>query len=129
MKTKSTKPRRKRQLSTLTIRRLNAIRRAILSAPKLYSQHEPFMPRQYSCRTRGCILGWAKYLFGKNEIGMLETVAQKVLVLSPEQATQLYGSFPDDLRKQYDEAPEGSLLRARTAAKRITHFIRTDGRE
>lgn len=56
--------------------------------------------------------------------------AQKDLDLTPSQTKRLFGSisnWPFPFRIQYARSESFSKLRARVAAKRITHFIKTNG--
>lgn len=120
----------KKNLSALTIRRLRKVAAAILKEPELYDQGEPFLPDP-TCGTQACIAGWAVHLFDKrfDRNGSLPDAAARALQIDRSEVGKLYwrSSWPEKL---CDQLTGGSALKkARVAARRIEHFIKTDGAE
>ena len=136
----------KPKLSAISIRRLRRVREAILKEPLLYDQDCPFVIRlkPESCGTAGCILGWANTLFPIPSDALVFALREDHPFESPrfhhgaarlrltgDQAYRLWDSdkWPRKFRDAETDAFEPSMARARNAAKRITHFIKTGGEE
>jgi hypothetical protein len=80
------------------------------------------------CNTVGCIAGWATTLAGK-DFGS-EYQAAKLLELDIDQKTKLFyvPNWPSDFQYAYRHAQDAKE-RADAVARRIDHFIATDGME
>lgn len=133
-------------LSPQTIERLLAVKAAILANPAEYDQSVGTVC--YSgCGSAGCIFGWAVGLFGTNDekalasenFGYVYAVGAAVLGLQFDSSISLRVGW---VRTADDVTTEAGRLfnqkawpdqftdaEAATAAKRIDHFIATDGRE
>lgn len=134
-----------KRLPKKTVAFLKAIRAEVLKDARHYTQ-ENFCstgPRGDNC---GCLAfihvkttrsprTLAKYI--RKEMHTISPAdspfyfaAQKDLDLTPSQTKRLFGSisnWPFPFRIQYARSESFSKLRARVAAKRITHFIKTNG--
>lgn len=93
------------------------------------------------CGTAACIAGWAVHIEeGKKRIeatrsdhadaGDVEDVAIDLLMLSESQTSRLFYNhyWPDPFPFEYNAA-KTPLARAKVAAARISHFIKTKGAE
>lgn len=134
----------KKKLSAITIRRLRRVKEAILAEPELFNQAAC---GGGLCGTPRCILGWAHSLFPASTPKQRARVARAAeeyngtptmqpwrrvfisaaakLHLTPPQADRLWTvrNWPPGMSKA-----AGNLdVTSREAARRIEHFIKTDG--
>jgi len=143
------------KLSAVSIRRLRRVRDAIRANPELYDQDQTTCANK-TCGTTACILGWANTLYRKVSTARVVTAEESwwgynarameicstaaraslargtaVLDLTAEQAERLWFSdkWPDRYVWSSGHSVRGGNARERasTAAKRITHFIKTGG--
>jgi hypothetical protein len=130
-------------LSKESIKRLRMVKEAILANPQYYRQEE-WISAIEPCGTTCCIAGWADYLFnGKkahearakaelsNYMVSWEYVAAKALGLDYCQAHTLTypgSGWPVPFCTAYTRA-KTPKQRAKVAARRIEHFIKTGGAE
>ena len=93
-----------------------------------------------NCGTAACIGGWGITLAARmkkplsantkfGELGLFNR-ANKAFEIEEEQGERLFliSCWPSSYRAQYDEAKTPGA-KAKIAAKRITHFIKTKGAE
>lgn len=117
---------------------LRKVQSAILAEPEKFDMSAFFRKAEKpECGTTACIGGWAIAL-SKNRMPSIsmdnsstnDDRAERLLGLSCEQGwTLLYDRWwPEPFRKQYKKA-QTAKQRAEIAAKRIGHFIATEGRE
>jgi hypothetical protein len=132
----------------MNIKLLNRVKKYILAEPRRYNQNATLRKLdEYDraelgsdkppCNTLGCIAGWTCHLSGdtpRKRNSFNYERARKALGLTPKEADRLFaytwniGAWPEKFLQKYDAAktPAG---RARAAAQRIEHFIKTDGKE
>lgn len=130
-------------LNTKLLKRVAA---AILKHPDQFEMAQFF--RNYlsldfpvgGCGTAGCIGGWGLHLAGKRKTlrgsqssggsGSTWSRAQRLFGLDDIQASLLFQleSWPTSFFYRYEHA-KTPLVRARAAADRIDHFIKTKGAE
>lgn len=126
----------------MNIRLLKQIKAAILKEPKQFVMSDWFTKYMDwtipNCGTAACIGGWAIALANKvnpeeaKEIFLREEnneqTPEKLLKLTGEQEDKLFyhSNWPE--RFQF-KSTDGALARAKKAAKRIDHFIETEGAE
>lgn len=138
----------------MKIRKLRKLKEWILAEPRRFDmtfwagQINTILAQQPPCGTVGCLAGMACHMEGKKLVagtGMTEDdlvisrEAGWILGLSNVQASRLFyldtlhgnaggGTWPKRFENAYLKA--GTLEeKAKIAAKRIDHFIKTDGRE
>lgn len=120
---------------SINTRLLRRIQKQILKEPRRFLMHRWF------CDTAACIGGWAIALdknFKLAKAGVLDAQSRRP---TSERAAQALGlrraiaerlfyvdEWPSPFREQYDDAL-GRAGRARVAARRIEHFIKTKGKE
>jgi len=132
---------------------LEQVKRNILKHPTQFVMHSYFAYEDSigntpgGCGTAACIAGWTVHLWkGKATLeetsGIVEDtsspfgasstfqVARKALGLTTEQADNLFRvmNWPAQFRCDLKLAPTAGMA-AKVAAKRIDHFIRTEGEE
>ena len=115
----------------MNIELLLKVKEQILKDPERYNQD---IYGHGSCSSAHCIAGWAIVLGKKkwpDQIAHVWNLAHKVLSLRGRQDSKLFsvgGDWPKKFASAYLKAktPKG---RARVAARRIDHFIKTGGRE
>jgi hypothetical protein len=137
-------------LSPETVRLLRRVARAIVKHPELYNQANGRSPSQ-RCGTAGCILGWVAHFNPQalvrvrksfprdSKYGQLFMKAATALGLNESKASALWHAenWPDKFvakHVKYSRSPlrwtkRAAGVIARNAAKRIEHFISTDGAE
>jgi len=119
-----------KQLSPQLVKLLRKVRAFILKNPSKFNQNrDEAVTRQTCtisrCGTAQCILGWMRLIYrGKKRV--------EDLFPSEGHADTLYyaSQWPHkfQIEGEYDSC-DWSKITAKTAAKRITHYIRTDGRQ
>lgn len=90
------------------------------------------MDTSSTCRTAGCIAGWAcAFADPEADNYQVAVVAQEVLGLRTKQADRLFylTNWPEQFSDRYLDAPAFSLKRAQITCARIDHFIATGGAE
>lgn len=124
-------------LSKDSIRKLRAVKAAILAEPELYDQRNPPMGGR---RLQHTLLPWRLgFVAAKSEPQSLSFTTlrdasscedmARAFDLTFEEFSPLYVSasgWPEPLQSQYEEAKSGKG-RARVVARRIEHFITTGG--
>ena len=80
------------------------------------------------CGTVCCIAGWADVLSGNGQFSYNR--AKTILNLTSDQASQLFfvGGWPKEFRSEF-ESTLNLKKRANITVNRITHFIKTGGKE
>lgn len=133
-------------LSKETIAKLREVKAAILANPKFYIQDAyiaEYADIPTTCGTTCCIAGWADFIVNGAEehnerakkylvnwLGVSwRAVGSKALGLTQDQTYNLFSSadeWPSPFSEQYytESSPEHH---AKTAAKRIDFFIKTNG--
>lgn len=128
----------------MNVELLTRVKEAILAAPQLLDMSDWNHP--INCGTAHCIAGWACALDGwemqspinscmitkpDNRNSDTEQVARDLLCLSSEQSDKLFyaSRWLLDHKHPYYETKKGSQERAEITAKRIDHFIATEGAE
>jgi hypothetical protein len=123
----------------MNIKKLRAIARAIKKQPKHYNQGT-FGYAGHACGTVACFAGWACFLEDKIDPAKFAITrdyrrgisqrATEILGLSPAQASRLFYGGSEDKRFDRIWTNRGTPKQiAEAAAKRIEHFIKTDGQE
>lgn len=130
---------------------LKKVKQAILGRPRQFEMEYYFGGSLYigrkkalpsHCGTAACIAGWAAHLsFGQKTLEQSRFVAQMdprhmshigrdLLEINNEQGDRLFhlAHWPDNFKEQYRRA-KSALSRARLSARRIDHFIATNGAE
>lgn len=127
----------------MNVKLLRKVKKHILEEPRRYDQDatvctsQPGSPYEGkhvypACGTIACIGGWALVLSGKKNSSDLG-IARQLLDLDYEQADRLFGgigggNWPELFDNAYLKA-KTLRGRVRVAARRIEHFIKTEGRE
>lgn len=121
-------------LSKESIRKLKAVKAAILAEPELYDQSEfPQHDANHDCSTPCCIAGWAVWvnnpdpeaynaLLRKKSFGV--EVMAKALEISGRQAKQLFSNWPEKFMGAWSFPC--TRPGAEAGARFIDHFIRTE---
>lgn len=94
------------------------------------------------CGTAACIGGWVCHLSSRHQ--QIKTTsrqyrhssssvyarARSLLAINDDQAERLFGdsNWPEPYRTRYDNS-KTALTRAKVAARRIDHFVKTKGKE
>lgn len=124
---------------------LRKVAAKILAEPKQFDMDNYFasascLGREVpNCGTAACIAGWSICLARRikpskaaiSSGSSYSIAAMKVLKIRWIAAGRLFGvlSWPSEFRDSYLAHKDGSVGRARVAATRIEHFIKTKGRE
>lgn len=130
----------------MNVKLLEKVKEAILAEPRQFVMGEYFvideglfdLGREIpNCGTAACIAGWAVTLGRRfknparaRRIPAVGEEAVKLLRLDEDGAFRLFlvGDWPWQYREAWSEA-KTAKARAKVAAKRIDHFIATDGDE
>lgn len=146
---------KKKQLSPKAIRLLQRVKRAILAEPKQFQMNAWFKIEPTTipnCGTAACIGGWLITLASKKKRNPLQAIKQnrftletnRVFLKSAERISRKLSAMlnlPLESQrlkltnfnywpKQFcNICEEGTLEYAKQAARRIDHFIKTDGQE
>lgn len=125
-------------LSKETIKKLKAVKAAILAEPKLYDQNlSPY--GKTDCNTPSCIAGWAVWIDNPNRAAYSDEVRYNMgldllkahLGISYEQAYKLFepNAWPEKFSDALQEELRGTPKAAEAAGKRIDLFIESGGAE
>lgn len=121
-------------LSKESIRKLRAVKAAILAEPELYDQcNFPSSYCGHTCLTPCCIEGWAAWVNNPNPEAYNSGVQRggfslaTELGITTEEGGLLFSGWDDAFSDAWDFP--GTRRGARAGAKRIDHFIATDGAE
>jgi hypothetical protein len=117
----------------MNIELLERIKNHILEEPKRINMYCWVKSVEYDgplCGTAACIAGWAFLLADKVSLGYVNEEATSLLWLNPDQSVRLFyvDNWPDRFRV-LDRVPPGTSAYAQVVARRIEHFIDTEGRE
>lgn len=124
----------------MNVKLLRKVKKHILAEPKRFCFHWARKSLEAPCGTRACIAGWTIILgaglmepfdadgdlvipksLTRNKMGYYSGPASKLLGITEEQADRLFVYWPSPFKDRgYD---------AKTAAARIEHFIKTEGKE
>jgi hypothetical protein len=82
------------------------------------------------CGTAACIAGWTVLLTDQTQEWQIEQNAIRLLEIDGREAQRLFyvHSWPEKLRNKYHNL-KTPAARANVAARRIDHFIKTNGAE
>lgn len=130
---------------------LKKVRAAILKRPRQFDMEGYFSSsldfieggrkeKPSHCGTAACIAGWAIHLeAGRDKLSETDAnrdlgawdEGKQLLDIGERQAWRLFiaDHWPDKYKHKYDNARATAKSRAKAAAARITHFIKTKGRE
>lgn len=121
MKTK-TKP----ELDPRAVKLLRRVAKHIMAKPSRYDQGKPWS----LCGSPVCICGWMGYFAGYDPVTQKTTAPHLYVHLGIYQFYKLFSfsEWPYIFRYKFFKS-KTKKSRARVAASRIAHFIKTDGRE
>lgn len=118
-----------------SIKKLRAVKAAILAEPEFYNQ-KCFPRARHGCNSPCCLTGWAIWLESPKTYAsrlslkgaFYDEDLASALGISFEQADRLaYGQGFGPFEAMWGKS--GTMEAARAAAKRIEHFIKTGGEE
>jgi hypothetical protein len=118
----------------MNVRLLRKVQKQILAQPEAFDM--TYVTNREDCGTVCCIAGWTCVLVGVPENRASMDVAQEILDLNTAQASRLFTTSEHEWRerwpKRFDRAyyrANDAKQKARIAARRIDHFIKTNGAE
>lgn len=124
----------KPELDPRAVRILKKVRKAILEEPEAYDQGDLGPMRNGvhpTCGSPACIIGWAIFFRFKEKENAPDGYPDDQLYMTPQQVDRLFHKldWPLKFREEFNAVRHDQVKEAKVAAKRIQHFIKTDGRE
>lgn len=118
----------------MNVKLLRKVKKHILEEPKRLMMGDWVTETKKSpCGTAACIGGWAVILSGKYRANMdagdVQEEAKELLDVEGMESTRLFGPVWWPAKFRGGCADDGEEITAKIAAKRIDHFIKTEGRE
>lgn len=117
-------------LSKESIRKLKAVKAAILAQPELYDQSVfPSARERHTCNTPCCFAGWAVWLNNPDPKAYEATIKEKDHICAKELADALgiTGVQAEDLYENWTPETGNAIGDAAEGARRIDIFIKSGG--